>query len=171
MGNVHHVKQGEGGDQGDPLMPLLFSLGMHSALVAINAKLKEGERLFAFLDDVYVTCTPARVLPVFQLLEAELYNKAHISVHQGKTQIWNRGGHEPSGAVELTRAARQEKPEAVVWRGDPMLSVCNQGLIVLGAPVGQPEFIKARLEEKSHHHQKLVWRGSPTCRMFKRRGC
>ena len=26
-GTVHHVRQGEGGEQGDPLMPLLFSLG------------------------------------------------------------------------------------------------------------------------------------------------
>ena len=158
MGNVHHVRQGEGGEQGDPLMPLLFSLGMHSALVAVKAKLKEGERLFAFLDDVYVTCTLARVLPVFQVLEAELFNKAHISVHQGKTLIWNRGGQEPSGAVELTRAARKEKPEAVVWRGDPMLSLADQGLIVLGAPVGQPEYVKARLEEKSRQHQKLLER-------------
>ena len=65
MGKVHHVRQIEGGEQGDPLMPLLFSLGMHSALVAVKAKLKEGERLFAFLDDVNVICTPSRVLEVF----------------------------------------------------------------------------------------------------------
>ena len=137
-------------------MPLFFSLGMRSALVAVKAKLKEGERLFAFLDDVYVICTSSRVLQVFQLLEAELYSKAHISVHQGKTQIWNRGGQEPSGAAELTAAARMEKPEAVVWRGDPMLSLADQGLIVLGAPVGQPEFVQARLVEKSGQHQKLL---------------
>ena len=45
MGKAHHVRQGEGGEQEDPLMPLLFSLGMHSVLVAVKAKLKEGERL------------------------------------------------------------------------------------------------------------------------------
>ena len=43
MGDTHEIIQGEGGEQGDPLMPLLFSLGQHSALLAINAKLKEGE--------------------------------------------------------------------------------------------------------------------------------
>ena len=33
-GNVHRIHQGEGGEQGDALMPLLFSLGQHSALEA-----------------------------------------------------------------------------------------------------------------------------------------
>ena len=34
MGVTQHIHQGEGGEQGDPLMPLLFALGQHSALVA-----------------------------------------------------------------------------------------------------------------------------------------
>ena len=33
--------------QGDPLMPLLFSLGQHAALATANARLQDGERLFA----------------------------------------------------------------------------------------------------------------------------
>ena len=35
-GVVHHIRQGEGGDQGDPLMPLLHSWGHHIALVSIQ---------------------------------------------------------------------------------------------------------------------------------------
>ena len=31
-GEVHSIPQGEGGEQGDPVMPLLFCLGQHSAL-------------------------------------------------------------------------------------------------------------------------------------------
>ena len=30
-GNVHHIHQGKGGEQGDALMPFLVSLGQHSA--------------------------------------------------------------------------------------------------------------------------------------------
>ena len=30
MGNIHEVAQEEGGEQGDPLMPALFSLAPHS---------------------------------------------------------------------------------------------------------------------------------------------
>ena len=35
-------------------------------------------------------------------------------------QVWKRGGVEPSGIEEMTRAARALKPEAVVRRGDPL---------------------------------------------------
>ena len=35
-------------------MPLLFSLAIHDALVAVKAEFRDGEVLFAFLDDVYV---------------------------------------------------------------------------------------------------------------------
>ena len=41
------IPQGEGGEQGDALMLLMFALG-HSALDAVISRLQEGERLFAF---------------------------------------------------------------------------------------------------------------------------
>ena len=47
----------------------------------------------------------------------ELATHPHIHVHHGKTQVWNRGGVEPSGMEEIARAARVVKPDAVVWRG------------------------------------------------------
>ena len=52
-GVVHEVLQGEGGEQGDALMPALFSLGQHDALVAIQGRLAQDERLVVFLDDIY----------------------------------------------------------------------------------------------------------------------
>ena len=36
VGTVHHIEQGEGGEQGDVLMPLLFSLGQNAALQAVQ---------------------------------------------------------------------------------------------------------------------------------------
>ena len=50
---MQDIPQGECGDQGDPVMPLLFSLAMHPSLVSTGDLLREGEKLFAFLDDVY----------------------------------------------------------------------------------------------------------------------
>ena len=32
LGRVHTITQGEGGEHGDAMMPLLFSLGQHAAL-------------------------------------------------------------------------------------------------------------------------------------------
>ena len=37
-GVTHEIHQGEGGEQGDALMPALFSLGQHPALVAETAR-------------------------------------------------------------------------------------------------------------------------------------
>ena len=48
FGEVHHIDQGEGEEQGDALVPLWFSLGQHAALEAVRARLLPGERLFAF---------------------------------------------------------------------------------------------------------------------------
>ena len=85
MGTVHEVDQGEGGEQGDAMMPLLFSLG----------QLRPGELLFAFLDDIYIVCSPARVGMVHTLLENALWGHACIQVHAGKTKVWNRAGVRP----------------------------------------------------------------------------
>ena len=35
MGVTKHISQGEGGEQGDDLMPMLFAMGQHSSLVAV----------------------------------------------------------------------------------------------------------------------------------------
>ena len=96
-GTVHDVQHGEGGEQGDALMPALFALGQHNALVTLQLRLSPHERLFAFLDDIYVVCSPDRVLPIFQALEIELWVHSRIQIHQGKTQLWNKGGVPPRG--------------------------------------------------------------------------
>ena len=49
-GTTHTIVQREGGEQGDLLMPLLFSFGQHPTLVAVQQQLREGEYLFAHLD-------------------------------------------------------------------------------------------------------------------------
>ena len=41
---MHTIDQGEGGEQGDPLMPLLFALGQHGALEAVQRTLRGDER-------------------------------------------------------------------------------------------------------------------------------
>ena len=44
---VTNISQGEGGEQGDPLMPMFFALGQHSSLV---------EHVMAYLDDAGTSC-------------------------------------------------------------------------------------------------------------------
>ena len=47
-GITHEIRQGEGGEQGDPMMPMLYSLGQHQALAAVQTRLRPGEHLLAF---------------------------------------------------------------------------------------------------------------------------
>ena len=68
-------------------MPLLFSLGQHAALRAVQRQLQPGEIVFAFLDGMYCITTPGRVLAVNNLLPTELWRHARIRVHDGKTSV------------------------------------------------------------------------------------
>ena len=155
MGNVHEVAQGEVGEEGDPLMPALFSLGLHPALAAVQERLSAGERVFAFLDDINIVCRPTRVLEVHRILEEELWRHACMQVHHGKTQVWNRGGIRPEGIEILTRMS---DPDAVVWKGDAEIPDQERGVRVLGAPIGSSEEVLAQLNAKSREQRLLFQR-------------
>ena len=155
VGTVHPIHQGEGGEQGDPLMPLLFALGQHSSLVAISNRLQLGERLCAFLDDLYVISTPDRTVHCHRVMEEELWRHARIRLHHGKTAIWNRGGEVPVNIWILEAAARRD-PTATVWRGDAQSVLENRGITIWGTPVGTPEFVARQLEKKVSEHQELL---------------
>ena len=146
-GVIHTIRQGEGGEQGDALMPLLFALGQHSALEAIQEELHEGEHLLAFHDDIYTTSSPERVGSVYTLLEEHLYGYSRIRINGGKTQVWNQAGVKPGACDVLERIARASDPHAHVWKG-PGLPEERQGMKVLGAPLGHPAFVEAFLEKK-----------------------
>ena len=146
VGDVHQIAQGEGGEQGDPLMPLLFCIGQHPALAAVAKELCEGEKLFAYLDDLYIICQPDWVGEVHALLQQHLWHYTHTSLHSGKTKVWNRSGAEPAGCSESQRHAEVATPGAIVWRGDTSLPTSEQGFLVLGVPLGHPDFVERFLQ-------------------------
>ena len=165
MGTTQYIPQGEGGEQGDFLMPMLYALGQHGSLVATQERMIGNEKVFAYLDDVYLASGPRRVEQVQSIVSEELHNRAHIEVHHGQTQVWNRSGVLPSGIEALTRAARVVKPDAVVWKGDPNLPPTQQGLKVLGVPLGQPAYVREFLENKSREQtvlfERIPWVNDP----------
>ena len=79
-------------------MPMLYSLGQHEALLSVQDSLLPDEKLFAYLDDLYVVC-PERVVPIFKLFACALEEHARIQVHLGKIQVWNRGVMSLLGAM------------------------------------------------------------------------
>ena len=112
-GNVQDIPQGEGGEQGDPLMPFLFALGLHGALSAVKARLRDGEKVFVFLDDVYVICALERVLDVHKVLE-EIFAHQNApwedaGVEPRECDSSRRGDIDKGGPVDLTRCCRLER--------------------------------------------------------------
>ena len=142
-GRHREIRQQEGGEQGDPLMPLLFSLAVHNALQEVQAELLPGEWLFAFLDDVYALSTPERCRKIYDLLADRLLHRAGIRLHTGKTRTWNRAAEVPE---------RMEELGANVWN--------PEGLKVLGTPVGTPRFHQAASEERLQKEEEF-WRTIP----------
>ena len=112
-GECRTVTQVEGGEQGDPLMPLLFSIGIQGALEEVSTQLLAGEQLCAFLDDVYVVCQPGRVRFMYNILADALGRVVGIQLH-ATSMTWARkcGSHEaspcwaPRSVVSSTSARR-----------------------------------------------------------------
>ena len=139
-GTVHTIHQGEGGEEGDPLMQLFFALGQHPALVAIQRRCPE-HTVMAFLDDICLVSKPQGVRVGYSSVEQEFWRHAKIRVHEGQAHIWNFAGIKPDICEELQRLAEVAKPGARVWRGSE-LPTEEQGIKVLGALVGHRDFIR-----------------------------
>ncbi|CAK9051610.1 Retrovirus-related Pol polyprotein from type-1 retrotransposable element R2 (Retrovirus-related Pol polyprotein from type I retrotransposable element R2) [Includes: Reverse transcriptase [Durusdinium trenchii] len=150
-GQTHPITQAEGGEQGDPLMPALFSLALDFALRAFQADLLPGERVMAFLDDIYITAPPPRIRPLFDSLSTHLLQHTHIQLHHGKTQIWNASGEEPANIRSLGQDASNP-----VWVGDTALPSNKRGLRVLGLPLGTPTYVQTELNNMRAAHQPLL---------------
>ena len=138
------VTQAEGGEQGDPLMPLLFSIGIQGVLEEVVTHLEEGEQLCAFLDDVYLLCGPARVEPLCKVLEETVLRIAGIRLHQGKTRVWNPAGVVPDNIAEVGQEA---------WQPD--------NITVLGTPIGSAQYIASKMEERIVR-ERMLWEAIPT---------
>lgn len=93
------ILQGEGGEQGDPLMPALFAVGQHASLQAASARLRQGEKALAFLDDLYVITTRDRAKAAFEAVSEEVAAHAGIRLDLGKLKGWCRGGGPPPPGI------------------------------------------------------------------------
>ena len=136
-GRTHTILQGEDGEQGNEMMPLLL-LCQNSALAAVRAQLGDGEVLFAFDDGIYTFTMLEQFGEVHALLEGAFWTKAGIRVHQGKTQLWNRVGENPRGWESLERAALAEDETAIVWRVQKNCPHINGASRSLGARLVTP---------------------------------
>ena len=145
-GTRHTILQGEGCEQGDALAPALFALAMHGALLQAQSQLQPGEYLAAFLDDIYLVTQPSRVRAAFDSTTAIIQYMTGMRTNMGKCRIFNRTGSEaPLGIRELGED---------VWCSNKPLP--SRGLLVLGSPIGSPEFIHAHTQARMIEENKLL---------------
>ena len=85
---MEEILQGEGGEQGCPLMPALFALAIHDSLRTADMQLSGGEHIMSFLDDLYVVTSRARALDAFETVANEVEQGTGIQTHMGKLQMW-----------------------------------------------------------------------------------
>ena len=128
-------------------MPALFALGQHAALEEVSGHLLPNERLFSFLDDIYVLCRPDRATAVYKLVETALLKHTGISCNLGKTRVWNRAGVVPAGVDSLGEDA---------WVGGLDRLPAERGLKVLGAPLGTPDFVRTHGQKRLAEERRLL---------------
>ena len=158
MGTMHHVDQGEGSEQGDALMPLLFSLGQHGALQAVQRQLAEGEWLFAFHDDVYVTTpSPDRVGPIHRILDTELYRHARIRINGEQNPSVEFGRHPPRFLRCLGEVGKTSGPRCQGLAGIRVTGSATRRHHV-ALPLGRAEFVHAQLNQNLADHETLLSR-------------
>ena len=92
---THETMQGEGGEQGVPLMPCSTVWG-NTTFRSVQSQLPPDERLLVFHDNIHVVSQPERTVEIHDILREDLCGCSRNQIHAGKTQIWNRGRHIPT---------------------------------------------------------------------------
>ena len=105
-GHVHTIRQGDGGEQGDALMPALFCLALQPALQRIRAALPPGSEVLAYLDDIYIVCNIADATVIYDNVRSTLKHVCHVDVNVGKLAAWSKNHNEcPPGLRDLAPTA------------------------------------------------------------------
>ena len=129
-GTTHHIPQGEGGEQGDPLMSALYALGQHDGLEAGARQLHPDDFVVAYLDDLYVRTTRERAEAAYDAVTTAVQSHAGVKTNTGKLRAWSRaGGPPPRGCP------------AEHWTADK--DDAQNGVRILGTPLGAPAYTAA----------------------------
>ena len=108
----------------------------------------------AYLDDLYLVVPKHRAAAAYHTVAETVRDLAGVQSHEGKLRAWcSGGGPAPADVAALTTEAMAARGE-YVWTAD--LPAAQNGLMVLGSPIGTAEFVKAHGERRMTEETKLL---------------
>ena len=107
--------------QGDPVGPVLFSLGIQQTLVDLQSNF-QAIRVLAYLDDVFLVGLAKHVLDAFSTLQPEFF-KIGLEIQETKCEIYCSYDKEDTFSSEYT------------------IPVSSEDIVILGTPTGKREYV------------------------------
>ena len=136
------------GDEGAPHDVVCF--GPAPSSDTSFATPRQGEVLFAYLDDIYVLSDPSCVAEIFLQVKQSLFRSADIQVNLGKTKVGNNAAIKPEDLDTIGAEA---------WTGEGPEE--DRGRVVLGVPVGHRAFVQKSSADKEQSC--AVSQSDPSC--------
>ena len=130
-GEVLPFESSQGVQQGDPLGPLLFALGILHACKKLKAELQADTLSVWYLDDGTIVGEADEVVRAWELIQTEV-NRVGLKVNKDKCELIAPEGFEG------------ELPEGL--RGIPVVK--GNGFELLGAPIGDKAFCENYIQTR-----------------------
>ena len=115
-------------------MPMMYALGQHDGLDEARTLLPPSDALVVYLDDIYLLTQEQHARASFDTATHCIKTNCGVDVNLGKCVAWSHaGGPAPAGLEGF-------------WRGDRCPE--ENGLVILGTPLGAPEFTHSFLARR-----------------------
>ena len=134
-GLLHLAKGLTGGQQGDPLVKLVFCISIHHLWGRVLAKFPEA-RAVAYADDGYIKAKLSVALQVLAELKRILTEDAGLELNVAKTSVLPKGISQQE-AFDAAHKIVGTRPTLTHLSADVVLdSFCSAGFVGIGVPIG-----------------------------------
>lgn len=183
VGDSGVIQSTSGVHQGDPVGPFFFALGLAAVMRFTPGPVEEAQRLpsspshtpsglfLAYLDDTVVCGPPDEVVASLNsFLEAARALNSGLEINVHKSVLWS-----PSRSPGESKAAMEGADTSLLNISALSTPERDEGLVLLGAPIGSPTFVKdfvrAAPRDLESALQRVLRMKSTQCRVLLLRYC